>query len=77
MARFGLVLSDVPSPSRSIRIEVSLLKDLRTAVFVLDELVKSQARLITTLQHLQIVASFFRLDFQSSAISLDIKNHVP
>ena len=38
-----MVLSDVPSPSRSIRIEVSLLKDLRTAVFVLDELVKSQA----------------------------------
>ena len=59
MARFGLVLSDVPSPSRSIRIEVSLLKDLSTVVFVLDELVKSQARLITILQ---IVSGFFKFE---------------
>ena len=54
-----MVLSDVPSPSRSIRIEVSLLKDLRTVVFVLDELVKSQARLITMLQ---IVSGFFKFE---------------
>ena len=50
---------DVPSPGRSIRIEVQLLKDLRTVVFVLDELVKSQARLITILQ---IVSGFFKFE---------------
>ena len=47
MARFGLVLSDVPSPGRSISIEVNLLKELRTVVFMLVELNESQARLIT------------------------------